>query len=172
MEIKDIFPIIISIISLLFSLYLFISEKLSKMKNRRIYLKKLFSELRKEIRNNLELISKLLNRVTNSKAVYDLIIRNLINELCYNKFETVYYEYDLLIENNIKSTKEIDLNRVRLLMKEVYESIEKLQRDLKIVSDQPLSNAPIIQLRIRLETLDLFNNHLTHQPVIINETAD
>jgi hypothetical protein len=154
METVILIPIIISAISLGLSLYQFISDKIYKKNERKIYSKRLFSAIRKEVRKNLEIIAKLSNRVTGSKAVYDLIIRNYINELTFNELKIVYDEYPLLIEKNIKSADKIDLHRVKNLIKESCDMIEKLHRDLKIISDEPLVNAPIIHLGQRLRTLN------------------
>jgi len=160
MELKDLLPIIISGISLLLSSYVIfenIKNNINKTKERKIELKLLFSNFRKEVSYNIDLIMKIIKRADVPNAVYDMIVRNLINELSFNLLKSVYEEFPLLMEKNIEiinnPTPDINLNHIKDLIKNSYETIEKLHRDLKIVSDEPLANAPVILLKRRLEPL-------------------
>ena len=146
-----IIKIIIPIVTLVAVLFQIISAEIRSCKINKALYNQWFQDLIKETKYNLEIIEKLLKQDNSSKAVYDEVVRNYILELNYSALikakgtNSKILKKKMLKMSLIKETK-----YVFGLMNKTAKKLERLNRSMKIVPNNPSQNAPKILLMRQL----------------------
>jgi hypothetical protein len=121
------------------------------------YAKRL-SALRREVRNNLEIVNKLIKGDTGAQAIYDPAIRKALNALRYKELQAANNAFDPIVGKHLKkgAKKKADKKdplRIFWNIYDTYRKMETLSARLKRAPAKYSVKAPRILLTRRLPAL-------------------
>jgi hypothetical protein len=136
-----------------------ISNEVEKHKARQALYAKLFTDLRKEVKDNLVIVQYLMKQDNSTQAVYDPVIRKNINALRFEKLAMTSELFDLVIGKQLKKhtnkpPSPKDKMRIYWNIRDTARKLEDFNQRMKRIPTKPSSQAPKIILKRRLPALE------------------